>query len=175
MYINLGKLWEMVRDREAWCAVALGVMKNQTQLGNWTTWFCNWIFHLPSFLAHKWGSTLFFASYSNLQKKALTTIHLNFIGYKNCQSISISLATKNKHRGRKQHTKGKTKKITVSMLCLGWPPKLKYVGVYHCKCEFTLKSEVGSSSSHTFLFKPTVLIKPLSSVKSVVKFLLLRI
>ena len=61
------------------------------------------------------------------------------------------------------------------MLCLGWPPKLKYVGVYRCKCEFTLESEVGSSLSHTFLFKPAVLIKPLSSVNSVVKLFRLRI
>ena len=35
--MNLGKLQEMVRDREAWCAVVQGVAKSQTQLGNWTT------------------------------------------------------------------------------------------------------------------------------------------
>ena len=27
---NLGKLWEMVKDREAWCAVVHGVTKSQT-------------------------------------------------------------------------------------------------------------------------------------------------
>ena len=31
---NLGKLWEMVRDREAWCTAAHGVAKRQTRLGN---------------------------------------------------------------------------------------------------------------------------------------------
>ena len=34
MDINLGKLREMVRDREAWRAAVHGIAKSQTQLGN---------------------------------------------------------------------------------------------------------------------------------------------
>ena len=34
MDINLGKLREMVRDREAWHAAVHGISKSQAQLGN---------------------------------------------------------------------------------------------------------------------------------------------
>ena len=34
---EIGKLQEMVRDREAWRAAVRGVAKSRTQLGDWTT------------------------------------------------------------------------------------------------------------------------------------------
>ena len=34
MDINLNKLWEMVKNREAWCTAFHGVAKSQTQLSN---------------------------------------------------------------------------------------------------------------------------------------------
>ena len=37
MDMILGKLREIVKDREAWCAAIHGVMKIQTRLGDWTT------------------------------------------------------------------------------------------------------------------------------------------
>ena len=37
MDMNLSKLWEMVKDREAWCATVHVVSKSWTWLSDWTT------------------------------------------------------------------------------------------------------------------------------------------
>ena len=48
MDVNLGGLWEMVMDREAWRAVAHGVAKSRTRLSDWTE--LNWSLLIGLFL-----------------------------------------------------------------------------------------------------------------------------
>jgi len=40
MAMRLSRLWEMVKDGDAWCAAAHGVTESRTQLRDWTTTPC---------------------------------------------------------------------------------------------------------------------------------------
>ena len=57
MDVSLSELWEMVMNRESWCAAIHGVAKIQTRLSNWIELTETYILsRTTSFLRYSWAS-----------------------------------------------------------------------------------------------------------------------
>ena len=71
MHIGLGRLWQLVMNREAWCAAVHGVAKSWTPLSNWTELNFKLILALKTILPAGWMQKLAKAEFYPLQYSGL--------------------------------------------------------------------------------------------------------
>ena len=95
--MSLSKLWDIVKDREAWHSTVYGVTKSRTWLSNWTTTtdadknrtcilqiICTWSSanNLTSYLGNN-------KKYKYLQTKVFASVYLNYQGKRQQKSVHL--------------------------------------------------------------------------------------